>query len=222
MSDFSLIIRFDDIKSTPRAFEGELKDELVAEAVDHLAGKCGYFPAGKTVVAGEIYVTASGEAIAQGTLTTSLKFKCVSCGKEHILALEIEDQLIIVPKNHDLAADLDDADLIGEGMWEDQPDVYTFSGHEVDLTTPFRETLIVNLSAYPRCEDLQAECQKVTKEIGTPFETDDQKAKIDPRWAPLLALKQELMDQENDQENDQEESFSKEIKEKDAKKSKKH
>jgi uncharacterized metal-binding protein YceD (DUF177 family) len=217
MTDLSLKIRYEDLKNHPRDFIGFLDEEVVKEAVDHLAGQCGYFPQGQTKVTGSVYSTVSGEVIVNGRIEASLKFMCVGCAKEHILSFDFHDDFVVLPKNHDSAANLEDADIIGEGMWEDEPDVYTFSGHEIDLSNPFRETLIVNLNPYPRCEDVNQECGKIFRSLDEEqFAEED---RVDPRWAPLLALKKQLAEDEKSQKNQKDSSFSQETKEKDAKKS---
>jgi uncharacterized metal-binding protein YceD (DUF177 family) len=199
MTDLNLKIRYEDLKNHPMDFEGILDEALVKEAVDHLAGQCGYFPQGETKAIGSVYATVGGEVIVNGRLTAKLKFICVGCSQEQILDLNIKDEFVVLPKNHDSAANLEDADIIGEGMWEDEPDVYTFSGHEIDLSNPFRETLIVNLSAYPRCEDVGKDCGKIFRTLDQ--EAENEQDQVDPRWAPLLALKKQLSEEEKSKKN---------------------
>ena len=81
------------------------------------------------------------------------------------------------------ASDPSPQDVQGQGSLDLTPDLYTFEGSEIHLYEMYREALILSLSLHPRCQDLGKTC------VPSESLTLETVVQIDPRLAPLLALR---------------------------------
>ena len=183
MAKIDLIFKYDDLKTEGESFSTDFPLDVSQDAVRDLVGPSGYWVDESIEAFGTLYRSPNGEVILDGSLKGHARFHCVTCSAERNYPIETREDYIIVPKGHPAAEEIDES---GIGELELSPDIYVFSGHEVKLTSIFRETLILNMPLHPRCETLNMVCRKVDEESAT---EEDQ---IDPRWAPLLAIRDQL------------------------------
>jgi uncharacterized metal-binding protein YceD (DUF177 family) len=148
-------------------------------------------------VEGGLYKTISGEVIIDAHLTAQARFLCVSCCAPHVLQIETREDLIAVPEGHD-AMRGDEGDVQGEGELELDTDVYTFKGPDLDLTPMLRELLVLEAPLHPRCEDVGASCEHTINAQESFEEATD--AEVDPRFAPFLGIRDQLLKQLDERE----------------------
>lgn len=181
MAVLGLKFRLDEISLEGRPFEGALTQEVVATSVEGLVGALGYRALGPLAIAGTVYRSPGGEVIIDGHFDTRLGFDCVRCLEARELPVAERVDHVMVAGDVDAEADPDED--------ADDPDVYRFSGENVDLTEMFREDLVLDLPMNPSCEDAGATCAEVAIEASEPAA---EAATVDPRWAPLLEMKKKL------------------------------
>lgn len=115
----------------------------------------------------------------RGTLIQPFKSDCVRCLKRVDIPLTVQVDWTLLPENEEDEAPLDER---------------TYPKDHVDLPEHIRETLWFELPTEPLCTDQKACGSRTAKLLASAnasaeaaFE-EDQEA-VDPRWAPLLALK---------------------------------
>ena len=169
-----------DLKPEGRPFEGRLDSAELNALIAGFAGEFGYQLAGEARAEGQLYRTDAGEVIVSGSLEVKLEFSCVSCLQQGVLPLSLRGDYVLSktePGGGDEALSLDEA-----------PEVYPFEGETVDLEPMLRESVLLSLSQHPRCALAGPSCP--------PRNYADEEASgepaVDPRWAPLLALKASL------------------------------
>jgi uncharacterized protein len=81
----------------------------------------------------------------------------------------------------------DDAEM-GAELAEDDLDLYTYEGEEVDLSPLFREQVVLAVPFAPLCSE---DCKGLCPQCGADrnLERCDCKPPVDPRWAALQTLK---------------------------------
>ena len=169
-----------DLKPEGRPFEGSLSTEELNSLVADFAGEFGYRLSGEARAEGQLYCTDAGEVIVSGTLKMQLEFSCVSCLKRGLLPLSLRGDYVMSktkPGGEGEELSLDEA-----------PEVYPFEGETVDLEPMLRESVLLSLSQHPRCELAGPSCppRNYADKEGS------NEPAVDPRWAPLLALKASL------------------------------
>ena len=174
-----LVFNYENLKADGESFNAEIPQSLCQEHLGELIGSSGYWVDESFKTHGTLYKSLSGEVIADCKTNGQARFHCVSCGQKQILSWSMREDLIIVPEKH-AAAQVED--IAGEGDLEITPDIYTFSGHDLDLTPIICESIVLHAPLHPRCETVSQKCQPLTQEE-LPKELT-----IDPRWAPLLKL----------------------------------
>lgn len=186
--DLQLTFKYDDIKLDGNPYASALPHQKMQEAVHELIGPSGYWIDHPLETRGTLYRTSSGEVIADAHLKGEVRFRCVSCSAEHTQKIQFREDWVIVPQNHESAQE---EDVQGQGALDMTPDLYTFEGSELKLVEIYREALILSLSLHPRCEDLGQVC--------TPRQAEsiEEAIEIDPRLAPLLAIRDALAKEEN-------------------------
>jgi len=192
MKNQALSFKYDDLKLEGEPIQGELPLELCQEALATIVGSLGYWVNLPIQVSGYIYRTPSGEVIVDVTLNGQADFKCVSCAQQRTWVIGVREDLIVVPQSHSAAQE---NDIEGEGDLEISPDLYTFEGHEFDLTEILREVLVLNCIGHPRCEDVHQNCGTSLAELGSDDVPDQ--PEVDPRWAPLLAMQEALQSKDD-------------------------
>ena len=188
-----LLFKYDDLKLEGEPLSASLPVELSQEALGEIVGPSGYWVEAPITVTGYIYKTPSGEVIVDGRLNGSAAFDCVSCGRRRVLPIEVREDVLIVPKGHDAATE---EDVEGEGDLNLSPDLYVFEGQELDLAEIFREVLILNVLTHPRCDDVKEDCGPSLAERGS--DQLPETSGIDPRWAPLLAMHDQLKSKDDE------------------------
>jgi uncharacterized metal-binding protein YceD (DUF177 family) len=123
----------------------------------------------------------------RGRITsTSCGFECARCLKENERPLDIRLRWTLVPRSTIARA----ASLSPEEEVElttDDLDVSFFDGDEIDLMEIVREAILLELDPAPRCEVDSCEFQGYAAAPSSEAEPE-----IDPRWAPLQAMKEKL------------------------------
>jgi len=187
MKVLELILKYDDLKLEGETIDGTLPQSFCQEALGEIVGSSGYWLDQGVQLSGNVYRTPSGEVIVDGRLVGHADFECVSCGQRRRLPIQVREDVIIVPKNHSAASE---EDIEGEGDLDISPDLYIFEGQDIDLSEIFREVLILNMPTHPRCDLLSETCGPSLAEKGSDKLPDT--SGIDPRWAPLLAMHDQL------------------------------
>ncbi len=183
-STLQLKFRIDEIPTEGRAFEGELSTELLTEPLKGLVGKLGYRIGVPVKVAGNVYKSAGGELVVDARIEGTVGFDCVRCLEARALAFALRQDHVFTraPKDHDLEQGFDEAALSA-------PDEHPIEGEEIDLTEVLREDILLALPMNPSCE---SDGVQATTACVSLAEAQDEAATIDPRWASLLKLKNEL------------------------------
>ena len=187
MKVLELILKYDDLKLEGESINGILPQSLCQEALGEIVGSSGYWLSDGVKLKGQVYRTPSGEVIVDGNLSGSADFECVSCGNRRTLPIAVREDVIIVPKHHSAASE---ENIEGEGELDISPDLYIFEGQDIDLCEIFREVLILNVPTHPRCDQVKAVCGPSLADKGS--EQLPETSGIDPRWAPLLAMHDQL------------------------------
>ena len=178
-----LKFRLEMLSQEGRAFKGELSQATVADTVDGLVGKFGYRAQGPAQVEGVAYRSSADEVIITGRFTVQLGFDCVRCLAENMKTYASQVDHVLVKKTKIKVPDGDEELIIDET--DEDPDVYRFTGDEIDLNDVFREDILLELPMNPTCTN-DVPCSPPKSIL------DDPAAKIDPRWAPLLEMKKQM------------------------------
>ena len=186
--ELHLIFKYDEIKSDGDPFKSALPQTMMQEAVHELIGPSGYWIDEPLQAQGTLYKTSSGEVIADVSLKGKVRFQCVSCSTERQISIQLREDWVIVPKSHEAAQE---ENVQGQGSLDLTPDLYTFEGPEIHLYEMYREALILALSLHPRCEDVGQKC------VSRKSLTLETAVQIDPRLAPLLAIRDQLEKDKN-------------------------
>lgn len=192
-SPLDLRFRFEELSFDGRRFEGEIAADDVRDSIAGLAGPLGFKPAGAFVVSGMAYPTSTREVIVTGELRGGATFECARCLGARTLPVALHFDHALIKGSA--------ADAEGEGGIEldetalDEPDTVPYDGENIDLRAVLREDLVLELPMNPTCDDVpDATCGGPLgpRVAGTPPESEAEAEGIDPRWAPLLALKKKL------------------------------
>ncbi len=183
----ALKFKVDDLRAEGRPFEGALSVELLEGCLPGLVGTLGYRPQGPASVAGTLYRSSGGEIIVTGRLQAEVGFDCVRCLQSRTLPVDVSgDHVFVRRETPTQPKGRETVDLVVEDEDEDD-DVSTYEGDEIDLHDTYREALLLELPMNPTCEHVQAEgCEALASDA--PGEVDT----VDPRWAPLLELKRRM------------------------------
>ncbi|MCA9543490.1 MAG: DUF177 domain-containing protein [Myxococcales bacterium] len=182
----SFKFRLEELTQEGRAFEDEIAQADVAEAVEGLVGALGYRALKVAQVTGTAYRVQGDEVVIHGSLATEVGFDCGRCLNERVLAVSAAFNHLLVKRKKGAKVDAEN-ELVVEDDLLDEPDVEGYDGEHIDLTDLIREDLVLAMPMNPTCEDVaDVECQGPALPEQSPEET------IDPRWAPLLELKKKL------------------------------
>ncbi len=180
MKPLPLKFRLDELGAQMTPFEGELSATYLLPDLKGLLGDLGYGVPGPAHLKGELYRVEGGEIFLKGEFDLKLNFACVRCLNEQELHLKQKVQVTLAqgepPQEGLEEINLDEQDQA--------PEVYNFSGVEVDLKVVFREEILLALPMNPNCASVEAVCVSLEEPEPEP---------IDPRWAPLLELKKKLI-----------------------------
>lgn len=198
-SPVALTFKYPDIKQSGEPFDAELPLEVVREALEGYVGPSGYWVDHPFQASGTLYKSPSGEVIADVRLQGEARFECVSCSATRALKVKMREDLVIVPEGHDAAQE--EHELTGEGeAVQMDPDVYTFHGSTLDLTPILRESLVLEVPLHPRCESVEETCVR----LASLNDEEQEEDYIDPRFAPLLAMREALKAEEESDSGEEE------------------
>lgn len=178
--------RLEMITNEGVAFAGELTLETAQEAIGGLVGDLGYEATANVSITGTLYRSAGGDIILDGAFETQASFQCARCLSTQTLNIEQRVDHVLVDRKR-LKADAEV--VLIEGDEQLDPDTHAYTGEALDLGPIFREDLVLCLPMNPKCGDAGTVCESTPtiEEV-----EDDAEPAIDPRWAPLLALKKKM------------------------------
>ena len=170
MKSPKLVIPIDEIPSAGLPIDGELPVEWIAESL---------LPPYEPIQPLEIELTLkciNDNVLVQGTLKTSLAFRCSRSLETGVLPIAISFSELFQPsgKHHTNLGDGVESDAIG-----DEPFVY--EGGRIELEAILREEFVLAQPPYPTLGD---ESQDQKKPV---WSSSDQE--VDPRWQELKNLK---------------------------------
>jgi uncharacterized protein len=121
----------------------------------------------------------------RGRVDGDAGFECARCLRENARPVAIRLRWTMVPRKQ----------LMGGGATSDEEvalttddlEVSFYEGEELDLTDLVREAILLDLDPAPRCEVDGCEFAEYTTASPVP-----EGEPVDPRWAPLAALKDKL------------------------------
>lgn len=183
MKALDIKFRVDDLVVAGRPLEGTLPRDSLNESLVGLAGDLGYRSENDAKVDGTVYLSSGGEVVVHGKLSVRVSFTCARCLTTRSKEIEFEEDHVLIKRRPDHDGD---SELVvssdDDGTVED-----TYEGDEVDLTETFRQDLILALPMNPRCEFAGIDQCLLDEGAAQAMEKP-----MDPRWAPLLALKKKL------------------------------
>lgn len=175
-----------DLKATPEDLDvlfGDL-DEYKAQDVSSFEAAVRLQRMGDTIrLAGDVWV--------------NLDFECGRCLTPRVFEAHGQLEYLLVSRENYEASYHHQEDL---ELSLDDLDVDIFEGEDVALRPFLRESVLLALPNSPTCAltgDAQA-CDTAFAELARVSGQDDesQRNQIDPRWAPLMALKDKVNDKE--------------------------
>ena len=185
MTPLSLKFRVDEVPPEGRPFAGALSRALLDGCLPGLVGELGYEPTGEAAVTGHVYRSAGQELVVHGSLTATVGCACVRCLEAVELSLTVTVDHVYVRRAEAVPAPSEE--LVVEAGAEGEDDTLSYSGEEVDLTAALREELLLELPMNPTCALVGRACVAL-RQRPEPADT------VDPRWAPLLALRKKMQD----------------------------
>lgn len=190
-----------DIPVTDIPEHGSVRLDLKATAQDleALFGDLDEFEATKPEsFEASLRLQRMGETIRlAGDVWVSLDFECGRCLTPRVFDVHGNMEYMLISRENYEAAyhHQDDIELSMDDL-----DVDVFEGEDVDLRPFLREAVLLALPNSPTCAltgDAKA-CDTAFAELSRVSGQDEetQANQIDPRWAPLMALKDKLDDKE--------------------------
>lgn len=123
----------------------------------------------------------------RGTVSGPMGYACATCLEEEPLDLRIDLKWTLVPKQALSSEKLSDKEELE--LTVDDLDVSFFEGEEIDLAELVREAILLELDPCPR-HDVDACAGR--RYLSDPAGEGEEEDPLDPRWAPLAALKDRL------------------------------
>jgi uncharacterized metal-binding protein YceD (DUF177 family) len=182
----TLKFRLDDVPQGGRPFEGALSMELLKSCLPGLVGDLGYEPLGEAPVSGDVYRSSGGEFIVSAKLDVRARSACVRCLETVELSLALRMDHVYVQRAEAPKAPSEDEELVVDAD-DASDDTLSYTGDEIDLTDAFREELLLELPMNPVCALVERTCVEIQPAAS---EADT----VDPRWAPLLALRKKMQE----------------------------
>ena len=166
--------------------EGALSMALLGLGLQGLVGDLGYEPLGAAPVTGDVYRSSGGEIIVAAKLDVRVRCACVRCLETVELDVSLRMDHVYVKRADAPKAPSADEELVVDAT-DDEDDTLSYAGDEIDLTDAFREELLLELPMNPTCALVERACAELQP---APGEADT----VDPRWAPLLALRKKMQE----------------------------
>ena len=185
MHPLSLTFRFDHLPPEGRSFAGAVEASVVADAVQGLVGDLGYRATAPMTVEGTAW-PARHDVVVHGRFRVLLGFDCVRCLVAREVAVDQTVQHVLVHRSGAAAQGEEEIEISDE---DNAADEHAFDGENIALGDIFREDLVLELPMNPTCafaglpECALAGATLVAGEAAT----------VDPRWAPLAALRAQLL-----------------------------
>ncbi len=160
-------------------------------------------------------VTTGRDVVVRGTVSAPVTTTCGRCLRSMPLDIEADLSLLLMPekvaappktprgpkrgKNESVTAH-QPSSKTGKGRWHrddgdevyefspDEADADTYAGDEVVLDGFIREAIVLEIPIFPLCSE---QCPGIGPVPAAPGDADLADPPIDPRLAPLLALKKE-------------------------------
>jgi uncharacterized protein len=123
----------------------------------------------------------------RGTISATVGFECASCLAEQERPLAVTLHWTLLPKTYLAGSGVSKEEEVE--LTTDDLDVSFFEGEEINLGELAREAILLELDPAPRC-GLDT-CGRLAYPTA-PSEDAASAASVDPRWAPLLALRDRL------------------------------
>ncbi len=124
----------------------------------------------------------------RGSVHGDAGFECARCLKENARSISVPVRWTLVPKSAVVVPGMSAEEEVE--LTTDDLDVSFFDGEEVDLLELAREAVLLDLDPAPRCEVDSCEFQAYAA-----APSEEAEPEIDPRWAPLMAMKDKLKKQ---------------------------
>ncbi|MBI4818767.1 MAG: DUF177 domain-containing protein [Deltaproteobacteria bacterium] len=118
----------------------------------------------------------------KGHATAQLTTHCVRCLADVEIPIDVSLDTTLMAED-EMREDAGELELSTEDLEE-----VTYRDMSVDVPRMIREAVLLELDMNPTCEDEEA-CEARTQELISSAVPAEPEA-VDPRWAPLLALKQ--------------------------------
>ncbi|MFN3197575.1 MAG: YceD family protein [Bradymonadia bacterium] len=174
-------------------FKGELDAEKVGLRVSGLVGKLGYRVVGPASAEGMAYL-AQKEVVIDAQIKAEVGFDCVRCLNGRALSVSQRVHVVIAPEPEGGVPE--EGEITVEDGVEDTDMAY-YTGDEVKLEELLLEYIVLEMPMNPSCESegiMPGECGKAALEALE----QQQQEQVDPRWAPLAAMKA-AMEAESDE-----------------------
>jgi len=130
--------------------------------------------------------------LVQGRISAGLSLTCVRCLSERERFMKVALDVILFPMPGETAEQ--EVELKTEDM---NVSFYDPKADELDLTDLIREALLLEMPAYPSCDE-DEDCQPFKLQQ----EEEDELDSVDPRWQGLMALKLAIADDNKSQGNE--------------------
>lgn len=175
--------------------------EVTVEELKVIFGELKEFEANKPEsFEAKIRLQKLGETIRlAGDVWVELAYRCGRCLVDRVVDVhgEMEYMLVSREKYESKYHGNDEVELTLADL-----DVDFFDGEDIDLRPFMREAIILALPHTPTCAliDEQEACDEVFETLVSVSSSDEDEVEddgIDPRWAPLMALKKKVTDADN-------------------------
>lgn len=172
----------------------DLAFELTQEEVDEMmAITRGEFKGTEKGLQVNLTVTRLNDALlVQGRISAGLALTCVRCLSERERFMKVGLDVVLFPEPG--AATEREVELTTEDM---NVSFFDPNAEELDLTDLIREALLLELPAYPSCDE-----DEVCQPYELPKDEEDELDSIDPRWRGLMALKTAMAEDEKKRGNE--------------------
>lgn len=175
--------------------------EATAEELEAIFGELKEFEANKPEsFEAKLRLQKLGETIRlAGDVWVELAFNCGRCLVDRVVDVhgEMEYMLVSREKYESTYHGNDEVELTLADL-----DVDFFDGEDIDLRPFMREAIILALPHTPTCALIneQDACDEVFEKLVNASSSEEDEVEndgIDPRWAPLMALKKKVTDTDN-------------------------
>lgn len=183
MKPLGLTFTLNDLAEGPRPFEGLIDQPKVADRIGGLVGDLGYRAAAPAKIEGMAYL-AQREVVVDVQITAAADFDCVRCLTTRTLDVGERLHIVIAPEPEGGVPDLPEDELLMEDGVEDSDMAY-YKGEEIKLEDLLLEYVVLEMPMNPSCDTVGLDDQCVSEGL----KALENQETIDPRWAPLAAMK---------------------------------